>query len=106
MDRNSRRFSTFGAAGEKKFLLNPFKLLKNGNRKRCGQNLNKSSSVARPLINSLYNSNLISHLDAAQMSKEFLLSLTLCTSHIKANVNHVVATRHVSSPIDSKLVDD
>jgi hypothetical protein len=73
-------------------------------KKRCGRNLHTSSN--RQLINSLYCSNLIINLNAAQMSIELLLSLTFRTSDIEANVNHIVVTRHVGSPIDSELIDD
>lgn len=40
------------------------------------------------------------------MSIKFLLPLTSCTSHIQSDVNHIVVTRHVRSPIDSKLVSN
>jgi hypothetical protein len=57
-------------------------------------------------INSLDCCNLIINLNTAQMSIELRFSLTFSAPYIKANVNHIVVTRHVSSPIDSELIDD
>lgn len=38
------------------------------------------------------------------MSIQFLFSLTFRTSYIQANVNHVIMTWHVGSPVNSKLI--
>lgn len=48
---------------------------------------------------------MICDFDATQAPIKFLLSLAFCTSHIQSNVNHIVVTRHVGSPVDSELIN-
>lgn len=58
------------------------------------------------VINSLYDSYLIVDFNAAQVPIQLLLALAPRTPHIQPDVNHVVMTRHVRSPVDAKLVDN
>lgn len=58
------------------------------------------------VINLLYDSYLIVNFNATQVPIQLLLALAPCTPHIQPDVNHVIMTRHVRSPIDAKLVDN